>query len=260
MDKIDCHVHVGSYRISSHIIHGWLQITYEDLTHYLSENKIKKCWLLSHPYTVPGYELNNDRQTLLLANSNDNIIPFCSPEYSRDITRLVNNGCMGIGEVKNNLAIDHDKNLQIYYEAGEYGLPVLIHVTDKHCFGSMKNKSFEYVFSNYPKTNFVMHGWEWWNLLGNNMEYLLDNYSNIYMDISANSGFKTLSKDKEYSHYFLNKYYKHILFGTDFPMLTIDESTQFGTNKQHSDLINSLGLSQLCKDNIFYKNAERLIK
>ena len=253
---IDCHVHVGEYRIISPKIYGWMQVSSEDLLNYMSDFNIKRSWLLSHPKTVPNYDLNDNKATLDIASRHPDLVPFCTPSRASDISTLVKMGCKGIGEIKNDKPIDHSKLLDIYRVAADFNLPVLIHVSDKYCYGSIDQ--MEFVFNTH-QTNFILHGWGCWNLLKRKgvLNHILDSYQNVFLDISANSGYRTLMENDN-SILFLQKYSKKILFGTDFPMLTTFDGSQFGANKQHYNLIKKL--SKEARDNIFWKNAEQLIK
>ena len=139
---IDCHVHVGEYRINSPKIYGWMQVSSEDLLNYMSDFNITSSWLLSHPKTVPNYYLNNNEDTLDITSRHPDLIPFCTPSRADDISALVKKGCKGIGEIKNDKPIDHHKLQDIYKVAADFSLPVLIHISDKYCYGSIDQMDF----------------------------------------------------------------------------------------------------------------------
>jgi len=113
----------------------------------------------------------------------------------------------------------------------------------------------------YPKQIFIAHGPHFWNNFSTNVftknryssgkvkefgiiDRLLEEYPNLYCDISGGSGFNALSRDLKASEIFLNKHHSKILFGTD----------NYYGNK-HENLIKSFKLSKEKLEHIFYENA-----
>lgn len=258
MKIIDSHVHTGQFNISNANIFGWLEVSLKDLNDYMNKYNLFGAWLLSHP-DMPKYHLNNSQKTLEMCRENNNLKPFCYPETSNDIPNFADKGCVGIGEVKVDKPIDDKKLIDIYETAAKYDLPVLIHTTDKLCYA--KINSYNRIFKVCSNTKFIFHGWGWWNLFSNhNIENFLNNYDNVFMDVSANSGYLTLKNNYDYSKKFLKNHHKRVLYGSDFPMLTTYDGSQFGSNQHVFDLLNQFELSQIALDNILYKNAEKLVK
>ncbi len=90
----------------------------------------------------------------------------------------------------------------------------------------------EYRLRQYPDVNFIAHGPAFWNQLEKNPDpyltlgkgkikkkgitvSLLENYDNLYADISGKSGFYALKRDPAFTKKFLNKFCEKLLFGTD---------------------------------------------
>jgi len=257
MRNIDSHVHIGKYNVKNSKVYGWVSIGYGDLEAYMNDYGVTDAWLLSHPKQKEFYNLNNNARTLELAEGNGKLKPFCSvaPGNEATIEGYVDKGCKGVGEIKTKTPIDHPQMLTLYRVAHQHKLPVLIHMVDEYCpdifrlMGALSE----------IQCNMVFHGWGWWNHFHDRIvEKIVSEHPNVYMDISANSGYKTLYRNIVYTKYFLTKYSNHILYGTDFPMLTIDDGTQFGSNQQHMELLRGLNLPQSCVENIMYKNAVKL--
>ncbi len=116
----------------------------------------------------------------------------------------------------------------------------------------------------FPSQVFIAHGPHFWNHIASDrseilfhdkgridrfgiIDRLLSRYENLYCDVSGKSGFNAMRRDPEKARLFLEKHHRKILFGTD--------NTSFG----HEDLIRSLQLPADKLENIFYRNADRLI-
>lgn len=112
----------------------------------------------------------------------------------------------------------------------------------------------------FPNIIFVGHGPHFWNNISAYLspkytmqkgkiesfgiiDKLLENYDNMYCDVSGKSGFTALTRDKEAGRKFLKKHYKKLFFGTD--------NTHYG----HDSLLLQYGLSDEELERIFYQNA-----
>jgi len=257
---IDAHAHVGSFKIIDPKIIGWFNIDLDQLRRYMAEYGVEKVFLLSHPITADFRFCVSD-WVLTLAKLEDRIIPFCTvdPRYQKlsIVDKYVREGCKGIGEIKLDIAIDHPIMMEYYDYIGEYDLPILFHMSDRWCpdIDRLQN------ILHKVESPMVLHGWDWWNNFNNGViEEIMERYDNVYADVSANSGYKTLLKDVEYTKRFFEKHSERILYGTDFPALTTFDKTQFGTNLCHLNLIESLDLSAEAKRKVLYKNALKLAR
>ncbi|MFP4525831.1 MAG: amidohydrolase family protein [Bacteroidales bacterium] len=123
----------------------------------------------------------------------------------------------------------------------------------------------EKMLVSYPNQIFIAHGPHFWNNISANIktrnryskgrirkfgviDRLLEEYPNLYCDISGGSGFNALSRDFDGAAYFLNKHHQKILFGTDNY-----------SGLQHEKLLSSINLPLEKKKNIYYKNAEKIL-
>ncbi|MCF8331424.1 MAG: hypothetical protein K9H84_03145 [Bacteroidales bacterium] len=95
---------------------------------------------------------------------------------------------------------------------------------------------FEQQLQAFPDVNFIGHGPLFWKAIS--QEYnsiikydrgkiknkgisvrLLEEYDNLFADISGNSGFNALNRDHEFSRWFLERFADKLLYGTDNYML-----------------------------------------
>ena len=255
---VDCHTHLGRFNVSGSDVLGWLDVGPENLLKYVEKCNLSKVWLLSHPPIEGLYDLSGSYEALELAKSYPEIRPFCQVDNTETLAKYVDRGCVGIGEIKVPLPINDPKLLTVFRAAKDYGLPVVVHTTDKHCYelsSAMLGEALQ------TQANIVLHGWGVWNRLGDgSLVHLMKDFPNLYVDISANSGFKSLGKNVEYSRFVLEWYSSRVLYGTDFPMLTTYGGSQFGVNQDHYNFLNRLSLSQDALHAILHGNAERLVK
>jgi predicted TIM-barrel fold metal-dependent hydrolase len=122
----------------------------------------------------------------------------------------------------------------------------------------------ERALQQYPDVSFIAHGPTFWkNISAFPSDYkyfdkgkikeeglackLLEEYKNLYADISGKSGYNALSRDREFTKHFLEKYYHKLLYGTD----------NFMFNQKA--FIDSFSLPDYKASCLFYKNAEKLI-
>ena len=84
-------------------------------------------------------------------------------------------------------------------------------------------------------------------------------YSNAYADISASSGYNALNRDRKFAKTFLEENADKILLGTGFPCLN-GEGGQYGPNKLHLKLLQSLELDKKVYRKITYENALKILK
>ncbi len=179
------------------------------------------------------------------------------------------------GEVKLRMMYDNPDALRLFRAAGEMGLPVLLHFDYEYPSGKLFPRPswwygggidcLERVLAACPETNFIGHAPGFWAHISNDdryltspypegpvipggrIEQLLEKYPNLYCDISANSGLRALSRDLDYSRQFLTRYSTRVLYGRDYYY------------NKHQELLNSLSLPQSVLDDIYCKNALRLI-
>ena len=96
---------------------------------------------------------------------------------------------------------------------------------------------------------------------------LLDQYPNIYGDLSANSGLNAITRDPDFGRQFLIDYQDRLLFGTDTSGSGNDERYDFYSDWQLTKENNPWGrsfdidpLPDLVQDKILRLNARKLLK
>jgi predicted TIM-barrel fold metal-dependent hydrolase len=155
------------------------------------------------------------------------------PAESRSLDVLRGNlsrGAIGFGELKFPVAVDSPEMHRIYKLAEERGVPVLLHFQYETYNTGFER--FENVLKAYPKVNFVGHAQSWWGNIsadlkplemyptgpvrrGGLTDRLLQDYPNIYGDLSANSGLNAITRDPEFAGGFIERHSRKLIWASD---------------------------------------------
>ncbi len=233
---IDFHTHLGDLYFPSTVIRP---LSVDQLIDTMNRLGISKSVLL--PLDSP--EASNSYFTTIEAleawkKYPERLIPFCCVDPRRDnvsaqIDAYVKMGCVGFGEHKVGLYIDDDRCKNIYRICGEKNLPVLMHLDPGLNIDEPGLPRLENLLKEMPDTKFIMHGPGWWTEIsggnierggypqgkiqpGGSVDRLLQEYPNLYADLSAGSAYNALTRDPDYTPGFLERNYKKLLFATDY--------------------------------------------
>jgi len=214
------------------------------------------------------------------------LLPFCNvhPDAytsAREIARVLrqfrDKGVIGFGELKprdkngepGNMQLDDPRMKRIYSACEEVDFPVLLHIDDRSAVDVPGLPAMERVLKEFPGVNFIGHANGWWNSLSGDVKEfkgypegeispggaalrLLEEYPNMYADLSARSGLNAITRDPEFGLKFLKTHPDKLLFGTDAIGGIGRES--------HFDFYNTVELTAEVKAKIFRENARRLLK
>lgn len=159
------------------------------------------------------------------------------PDAEQILRGAVEQGAIGLGELKAHVAADGPELRRMYSLAGELGVPILVHFQEvphyegEGTFGT-GFKNFAAVLKAYPKTRFVGHADAFWANIdakyaneaayptglvtrGGVTDKLLGDYPNLFGDLSANSGNNAMSRDPEFTADFLKRHQDKLIFGSD---------------------------------------------
>ncbi len=223
-------------------------------------------------------------------NSNGRFVPFCNidprllgnhPNSKLEI--LVEHfkklGCVGMGEVLPKMDFDDPKLLNLYRATELFDMPLLfdMDVNDKRSYGvydEMGLKKLRKCLEMFPNLKFIGHGPAFWSEFGTLRDekdrqgyitYPIDDegmipklmreYKNLYVDISAGSGYTALTRDYNYTQKFFNEFPDRIMYGTDICFAD--------TEDRHSKLMNKMldenRISEEIYDKIARENALKLL-
>lgn len=277
---LDVHTHVGCYGDIANVNDPWCKVTVETLANYVESYDKASAIVLPVYSWNSGFIMPTEYVLDICRRHPDKFIPFCVVEVrevclSERITRYVDMGCRGFGEHTSKIPIDHDCNIRLYKVCGKLELPILMHIAalSSDTYGILDTpdlKGIEKIVKEYSNVNFIMHGPGWWRCMDEsfNLEdsypkgpiehpgrtvYILENYENVYGDLSAFSGYNALARDLGFAKVFLEKFNRRLLYGTDMEWF-------FSPENIHLKLLEGLNLPEGVLENILYKNAEKLIR
>jgi predicted TIM-barrel fold metal-dependent hydrolase len=263
---IDFHTHVGDHRTPERM--DRLPVTWEGLIERLDEEGIDKAVVLPSgvsPESLKAPFLFSAQVDILsqlraAREYQDRIIAFgcldprmgClgnlephqvenppETDFSWILTRFRELGCVGIGEITANIAVDDPRVISLFRQCGEFELPVLFHCTGPGAgvyglYDEVGLPRLERLLQAVPDTKVIGHAPGFWAEIEGeitaekkfiyptgpvqregSLSRLLRSYPNLYADISANSGFNAISRDKAFGVDFLTEFQDKVLFGTD---------------------------------------------
>ena len=263
---IDIHTHIGDLRAPNQMDRK--PVTTEDLIHRLDDEGIDKAIVLplgASPESTNGPFWFTEQPDVVgqiksAARFKDRLILFgnldprmgCKGNLEADevahppvadfswvLERFREMGCVGIGEVTANVALDDPRLVNMARQCGEMGMPILFHETGPGLgvygvYDEVGSPRLERLLQQAPKTTLIGHAPGFWAEISaditpmNRFIYptgpiakegslvrLLRTYPNLYADISAMSGFNAISRDKDFGIRFLTEFRDRVMFGTD---------------------------------------------
>lgn len=140
----------------------------------------------------------------------------------------------GYGEFVDPLPFDDERRRAVYAKCGELGLPMVFYSSGPHSWDEAGLPRIEKCVCEHPDAIFIGHGARWWNAVsadddgecgyhhgkpvvpGGAADRLLQEYDNMYADISAGSGYVAMTRDPEFTQGFIERNWRKLLFATDY--------------------------------------------
>jgi predicted TIM-barrel fold metal-dependent hydrolase len=142
-------------------------------------------------------------------------------------------GCLGFGEHVNGLAFDHPLNMALYAKCDEYGLPLVFEISKtQYCHDDVGLPRLERCLETFPNVKWCGHGPGFWSAIsgdddgrpgypsgpvtpGGAIDRLMTEHGNLYLDLSAFSGYNAMARDPEFTRGFVERHWRRMLLGTD---------------------------------------------
>ena len=253
---IDVHTHLG--QTWNHT----KELTADGLLRWMDANGVERAVVM--PVVSPEAATFISTSDAVLEKTKphrDRLIPFCCIDprtsYSggrHGLKHILNSyaerGAKGFGEHKVGLPIDDRRSMEVYGVCGELGLPILFHLDEQRNTDQPGLPGLERALKAHPKTVFIGHGPGWWASIsgdvtadelggypkkpvapGGAVDRLMEQYPNLYGDLSAGSGAGALARDAKFGRQFLIRRADKLLFGTDY-LAPGQEVPQFELMKQ----------------------------
>jgi uncharacterized protein len=219
------------------------------------------------------------------------LVPFCliDPRYGNDphmdfshlLEEYRGRGCKGLGEFLPKLDFDDPRCLNLYRQAGRFGLPVLFDMQDRPDGYGVRDDhglpKLEHALQACPETVFIGHGPTFWAEIsadvpvaersgypkgpvkpGGAVPRLMRRYRNLWADISAGSGHGGITRDAAFGLEFLDEFQDKVLFGTDSCRRS-DASLLLPNVALIRDLRAGRKLPEAALEKIEWKNCVRLL-
>ncbi|MCC6588179.1 MAG: amidohydrolase family protein [Bryobacterales bacterium] len=160
-----------------------------------------------------------------------NEVPY-HPEAKQTLEKYLNQGAIGIGEQKFFVDVLSAPMNLICDIAQHFSVPILLHFQYERY--NVNFGQFYQVLKKYPKVNFIGHAQTWWANIDANQtkepsvlypkgrvtaggwtDRYLQDYPNMYADLSAGSGLNAMQRDEEHARAFINRNQDKLLYGSD---------------------------------------------
>ena len=240
---LDIHCHVGRLYVGPN---G--KLTPKQVLDFMDRAGIAQATL--HPIESPEeahYYVTTEEVLRVCRRHPERFIPFCNVDPrigSGDNSGLIRErlrqyrdaGCRGYGEAMSGLDIDDVRLQRVYAACGEFSLPIIYHIDADRNVDPPGFPGLERMLRQFPQTVFVGHGQRFWAEIsgdatpdqfsvypkgpvkpGGAIVRLLEQYPNLYADLSAGSAYNALTRDPDpaFAGGFLTRFRKKLFFGTD---------------------------------------------
>ncbi len=247
MKKIDIHLHAAWKSVPKS--ENFFLSTGEEMLPHLEELHIEKAIVLSAGETegmLASVSGNQSCRELVkkypesyawMCNLDEN----CEETVEQRLREYQKQGAVGIGEFMICKKIS-DSFIQTVFRAAEkLELPILFHMSPQvgYQYGIVDEPGLpmlEEALKTYPALKFVGHSQPFWHEIsgdakpdiesrmewgkglvkkGGRLVHLMRNYTNLYADLSANSGGCAIMRDEKFGLCFLEEFQDRLMFGTD---------------------------------------------
>lgn len=276
---VDSHIHCGNYTCTD------VKAVISDIITYICENNIDKCVLMSNT-AQKGVLGNNDTVRTIYEICPERFAWMCNVSENSSMgiyQQLVTNkkqGACGIGELVIHKKFDDPFYENVFAAAQMLKMPVLFHISpcEEFTYGIIDNPGLpllEKMLGKYMNLIFIGHSQPFWHEIsgdalaspeernqwgkgkvysGGRLIYLLNNYENLYCDLSANSGGCAIMRDEEFGLWFMERYSDRLLFGSDI----IGDKKRYPLLRWMKDMVENKKLERETYYKICYNNATNL--
>ncbi len=282
INKIDLHLHVSRESIPR--TEQMFVSSGKEMIKHLHDLGIAKAVLMSMGDDI-AFGKNSDNKELAQLYPNT-YAWMCNLDYRDEdtilerLTKYKSEGAIGIGELAINQRIDSSFLQKVFASAEKLNMPVTFHMSPAvgYSYGIVDDPGLpllEETLKKFPNLKLLGHSQSFWIEMsgdapkdkedrnswgqgkvvsGGRVPYLFEKYSNLYGDLSANSGGRAIMRDEKFGLAFLEKFQDRLFFATD--MVNIE--MEFPLGKWLDDQYENDNLSKDAYEKICYKNAKRV--
>jgi predicted TIM-barrel fold metal-dependent hydrolase len=171
------------------------------------------------------------------------------------LKREIADGAIAFGEHYGvGMMFDDPKNLRLYEACEKVGLPVMFHIDQNKNMVEPGMQRVDNVLKRYPNCKLIAHAY-WWRQL-QDADRQLQQYPNLYADMSGKVVPQMLNRDRKFAREFLIRNQDKIMWATD------EGWWSFGNRgmqmNQHYTFFEELDLPKEVRYKIYRGNAEKL--
>jgi predicted TIM-barrel fold metal-dependent hydrolase len=191
-----------------------------------------------------------------------------------EIEKYLKLGAALVAEQKFGVECDSPEMQRIYALADRHRVPVLMHWQfDMYNYGFER---FGKMLAKYPNVNFIGHAQTWWaNVDGKHTtdrglypkgpvapggltDRYLNDYANVYGDLSAGSGLNALTRDESFARDFVKRHQNKLLFGSD--CTDVEGTGEKCLGAQITAAVKRLSGSKEVERKLLHDNAKKLFR
>ncbi len=252
---IDVHVHANSCTL------GGLDIVAD----WMKRNDIDRCIVSPLDHKGSRDYTEDDRKTMLanFARYKGSIDRMCiidagevqtADEAVKILQKEIADGAIAFGEHYGvGLTFDDPKNLLLYEACERVGLPVMFHIDQNKNMVEKGMERVDNVLKKFPKCKLIAHAY-WWRQL-KDADRQLQQYPNLYADLSGAVVPDLLNGDRKYAREFIIRNQDKLLFGTDEGWWSFKKDP---SPYKHYTFFEALDLPNAVRHKIYRGNAEKL--
>ncbi len=249
-EKIDIHLHLAheNGKRENRTIS-----TYQEMIPYFEKCNIVKGIVVTGGNMLPSLPQNEECMAIYQADPK-HYAWMCNPEpidpetiYEK-LRSYKAQGAVGVGELTCNIPITDPALCAMFDAAGKLELPITLHMSPAvGCsYGVVDEPGLpllEQCLKKFPDTVFVGHSACFWCEIsgdaptdnrgrngyptgpvipGGRIAQLLEQYPNLYCDLSATSGGQAITRDEAYGLAFLERFADRMLFATDMTQVATE--------------------------------------
>ena len=233
---------------------------------WMDRNQVMRCIVHPLKQSLPANPADHERMLANYARYKGKIFRFCifEPHEVNSVGEAINrleqekkDGAIGFGEhYGRGLNFDAPENLRIYEACQKVQLPVMFHMGPAENMDEDGLPRLEHVLTAYPDCILIAHAPGWWSKMADDTcDRLLQKHPNLYADVSAGSGSRAFSRDRQCSREFIIRNSSRLLFGTDCSWRTFAEGNE---RAPQFTLFEQFDLPEDAKIGLYRNNSEKL--
>lgn len=232
---------------------------------WMTRNRINRCIVSPLNHKGSRDYTEQDRKTMLanFARYKGKMDRMCIidagevatvDEAVKILKKEIADGAIAFGEHYGvGLMFDDPRNLLLFEACEKVSLPVMFHIDQNKNMVEKGMERVDNVLKQFPKCKVIAHAY-WWRQL-KDADRQLQQYPNLYADLSGTVVPDLLNRDRKYAREFIVRNQDKLLFGTDEGWWSFKKDP---SPYKHYTFFETLDLPQEVRYKIYRGNAEKL--